>query len=171
MILSGREIKKELGKKIIIDPFNEEQLNPNSYDLRLHDELLIYDERILDLKKENKTRRLSIPPDGFILEPGKLYLGRTIEYIKTDYYIPILEGRSSIARLGIFVHISAGLGQIGSSGCWTLELTSIQPIRIYANSALCQILFETIEGDYQLYKNKYKEARDIQPSLFYKEFE
>ena len=80
MILSGKEIKNKLGKDIKIEPYNEKQLNPNSYNLRLHNELLIYDETILDMKKENKVKKIIIPEEGLVLEPGKLYLGRTLEY-------------------------------------------------------------------------------------------
>jgi len=169
VILSGNAIKEAIDKKITIEPFNEKQLNPNSYDLLLHNELLIYDEPILDIKKENKTKKIIIPPDGYVLKPNKLYLARTVEYIKTDYYVPMLEGRSSIARLGIFVHVTAGLGQIGSSGYWTLELTAVQPVRIYANIAICQIFFQTIEGTYSLYEGAYKNNVDIQPSKSYLE--
>jgi len=169
MTLSGREIEKQLGKKIIIETFNEKQLNPNSYNVKLHEDLLVYDENILDMKKQNKTKKITIPENGFVLEPNKLYLGRTVEYVKTDYYVPKLEGRSSIARLGIFVHICAGLGQIGSSGCWTLEIACVQPVRIYPNIEICQLFFQTIEGEYDLYKNKYKDDREVQASLLYKE--
>jgi len=170
MILTGNEIKKQLETKIIIDPFNERLLNPNSYNLRLHNKLLIYNEKILDMKKENKTKRVTIPEEGFILEPNRLYLARTIEYIKTDYYVPMLEGRSSIGRLGIFVHISSSLGNIGSYGYWTLEIACIQPVRIYANIPICQIFFTVIKGEPYPYKTKY-EGSDIEPSKLYTEFE
>ena len=96
MILSGKEIKRKLGKDIVIEPFNEKQLNPNSYNLRLDNELLVYDESILDMKKENKYKRLFIPEEGLVLETGKLYLGRTVEFTGTNKYVPMLEGRSSI---------------------------------------------------------------------------
>lgn len=92
MILSGKEIKNKLGKEIKIEPYNEKQLNPNSYNLRLHNELLIYDETILDMKKENKVKKIIIPEEGLVLEVGKLYLGRTLEYTETDKYVPMLEG-------------------------------------------------------------------------------
>jgi len=87
MILSGLEIKNKLGKDIIIEPFDEKLLNPNSYNLRLHNELLVYEEDVLDMKKLNKTRNIIIPEEGYILNPGKLYLGRTFEYTKTVYKI------------------------------------------------------------------------------------
>ena len=78
MILSGREIKNKIGKEIVIEPFSEKQLNPNSYNLKLHNELLVYEVDVLDMKKENKVKKIVIPEDGMVLEPGKLYLGRTV---------------------------------------------------------------------------------------------
>ena len=120
MILSGKEIRNRLGRDIVIEPFNEEQLNPNSYNLRLHNELLVYEKSLLDMKQENPTRKLVIPPEGLILESNRLYLGRTLEYTKTDRLVPMLEGRSSIGRLGLFVHVTAGFGDVGFCGYWTL---------------------------------------------------
>jgi len=153
MILSGREIKRKIDDEIIIDPFSEDQVNPNSYNLKLHNQLLVYKEEVLDLKEENSTETITIPQDGLILEPGKLYLGRTVEYTSTDKYVPMLEGRSSIGRLGLFVHITAGFGDIGFSGFWTLEIFCIQPVKIYPDIEICQIYYHTIEGDYDKYSS------------------
>lgn len=172
MILSGLEIKKHIGKEIIIDPFNEKCLNPNSYNLRLHNELLVYEEKVLDMKKPNKTRRIIIPEDGLVLEPGILYLGRTMEYTKTEGYVPMLEGRSSLGRLGLFIHVTAGFGDVGFSGYWTLEIHCVQPVRIYPEVEVCQIYYHSIEGDYEKhYGGKYQNNTDIQPSMLYKDFE
>ncbi len=172
MILSGKEIRNKLGKEIIIDPFNEHQLNPNSYNLKLHNELLVYDEEILDMKRKNKFKTLIIPEDGLILEPGKLYLGRTIEYTATDRYVPMLEGRSSIGRLGLFIHITAGFGDVGFSGYWTLEIFCVQPIKIYPAVEICQIYYHCVEGEYDKYcSGKYQNNQGVQPSLLYKDFE
>jgi len=172
MILSGLEIKKRLNKTIYIEPFNENQLNTNSYNMRLHNEILIYDEEILDMKKPNKASSRVIPPEGMVLERGKLYLGRTIEYTKTEEEVPMLEGRSSIGRLGLFVHVTAGFGDVGFAGFWTLEMFCVKPIRIYPNVEICQIFYHTIEGDYVKYQsNKYQNNRGVQPSLLYKDFE
>lgn len=172
MILSGIEIKKQIGKLIHIDPYNEKYLNPNSYNLRLHNELLIYEDDILDMKKPNKTSKIVIPEDGLILEPGKLYLGRTIEFTKTENYVPMLEGRSSIGRLGLYIHVTAGFGDVGFSGFWTLEIQCVQPIRIYAGVEICQIYYHSIEGEYEKYNSgKYQNNSGIQPSLLYKDFE
>ncbi len=172
MIISGKEIKRNLGTKLHIDPFNDRQLGPNSYNLRLHNELLIYENYILDMKRENKAYKIRIPEEGLILKPNTLYLGRTVEYTETDYYVPMLEGRSSIGRLGLFVHITAGFGDVGFKGYWTLEIFSVQPIKIYPNIEICQIFYHTIDGDYNKYtSNKYQNNRDVQPSMLYKDFE
>ena len=159
MILSGRKIKSEQGKSIIIEPFNEQQVGPNSYNLRLHSELVTYTGDTLDRKKNNPTEKRSIPPEGLLLEPGTLYLGRTLEYTKTTSFVPILEGRSSIGRLGLFIHVTAGFGDVGFAGFWTLEIFCVQPIRIYAGVEICQIYYHTIEGEYDLYKSKKYQKR------------
>ena len=172
MILSGLEIKAHLGKEIVIEPYRESQLNPNSYNLRLHNELLVYENNILDMKKENKAKSLIIPPEGLVLDTGRLYLGRTLEYTKTDRYVPMLEGRSSVGRLGLFIHVTAGFGDVGFSGYWTLEIHCIQPIRIYPGIEICQIYYHSIEGEYEQYSSgKYQNNQGIQPSFLYKDFE
>lgn len=171
MILSGKEIKNRLGGDILIDPFDEKRLNPNSYNLRLSEEMLVYNDAVLDMKKPNSTSSLIIPESGLMLQPGRLYLGRTIEYTKTDKYVPMLEGRSSIGRLGIFVHVTAGFGDVGFSGYWTLEIFCVQPVIIYAGVEICQIYYHSIEGDYDTYtKGKYQNNTGIQPSMLYKDF-
>lgn len=173
MILSGLEIKKQVeNKNIIIEPFNEECINPNSYNLRLHNELLVYEDHVLDMKLPNKTKKIIIPEEGLILAPGKLYLGRTVEYTKTDKFVPMLEGRSSIGRLGLFIHVTAGFGDIGFSGFWTLEIHCIQPVKIYPGVEICQIYYHSIEGEYEKYSSgKYQNNIGIQPSMLYKDFD
>lgn len=172
MLLSGEEIKKHLGKEIIIEPYRPSQLNPNSYNLKLADELLVYTTATLDMKKQNPVERMTIPPEGLVLEPNRLYLGRTEEYTKTDCYVPMLEGRSSIGRLGLFVHVTAGFGDVGFAGFWTLEMYCIHPIRIYPGVEICQIYYHSIEGDYVKYESgKYQNNVGVQPSLLYQDFQ
>lgn len=171
MILSGKEIKKRLNSDIKITPFNENQLNPNSYNLKLHKDLLVYDEHILDMKKPNIAHQITIPDEGLVLRPNTLYLGRTVEYTETDNLVPMLEGRSSIGRLGLFVHITAGFGDVGFKGFWTLEIFCVQPIKIYPNIEICQIFYHTIEGEFFKYvSNKYQNNSGVQPSMLYKDF-
>lgn len=172
MILSGKEILKHMGKEIIITPFDEKRINPNSYNLSLADELLVYGQDELDMKKPNPTKQIVIPEEGLLLEPNRLYLGRTNEFTKTDRYVPMLEGRSSTGRLGLFIHVTAGFGDIGFAGYWTLEIFCVQPVRIYPNVEICQIYYHDIDGEYDLYSSgKYQNNSGIQASLMYKDFE
>lgn len=172
MILSGKEIERHIGREIIIEPYDESRLNPNSYNLSLANELLVYTDDVLDMKKQPRTEHLIIPEEGIVLEPRRLYLGRTNEYTRTDKYIPMLEGRSSTGRLGLFIHVTAGFGDVGFAGYWTLEIFCVQPIRIYPNAEVCQIYYHDIDGDYEPYQSgKYQNNEGIQPSMMYKDFE
>ena len=170
MILSGKRILEELGKRIIIEPFDPQRLNPNSYNLTLHDELLTYEEVVLDMRRPNRVRRIKIGPEGLVLQPNQLYLGRTAERTETHGLVPMIEGRSSIGRLGLFVHVTAGFGDVGFCGYWTLEMFAVQPVKIYPGVPICQIFYHEIQGEYWEYNsNKYQNNQDIQPSLLYKE--
>ena len=170
MILSGDEIRARVGESIIIEPFDEKHLNPNSYNLSLHDELLIYEEVVLDMREVNRVRRLTIPESGLVLNPNQIYLGRTQERTETHDLVPMVEGRSSVGRLGLFVNVTAGFGDVGFSGYWTLEMFAVQPVRIYPGVPICQIFYHQLIGEYRTYSSdKYHNNRDIQPSLLYKE--
>ena len=82
----------------------------------------------------------------------------------------MIEGRSSVGRLGLFVHVTAGFGDVGFCGYWTLEMFAVQPVRIYAGVPICQIFYHQICGDITEYvSDKYQHNRDIQPSLLFKE--
>ncbi len=172
MILTGPEIQARLGNDIKIEPFNPGQLNPNSYNLRLHNELLVYEEIVLDMRRPNRFRRYEIPAEGFVLHPNQLYLGRTLERTETHNLVPMIEGRSSVGRLGLFVHVTAGFGDVGFCGYWTLEMFAVQPVRIYAGVEIAQIFYHTLDGDIREYSSeKYQHNRDIQPSLLFREFQ
>ena len=170
MILSGDDIQQNLGTNIIIDPFDPECVNPNSYNLTLHEDILTYEEVVLDMKKNNRVRPMKIPESGLVLEPNRLYLGRTVERTETYNLVPMIEGRSSIGRLGLFVHVTAGFGDVGFKGFWTLEMFAVQPIRIYPGIKICQIFYHQIHGKVQDYvSDKYQDNQGIQPSLLFKE--
>ncbi len=171
MILSGRQIRAELGKKITITPFDEAQLNPNSYNLRLADELMVYTDETLDMRVKPQVEHIKIPAAGLVLQPSRLYLGRTVEYTETHGLVPLLEGRSSIGRLGVAVHLTAGFGDNGFCGYWTLEIYCVQAIRIYAGTPVCQIFYHTTDPDSDQYtSSKYQNNKGIQESLLYTEF-
>ena len=169
MILSGQQIVSRLGGDIAIEPFDETRLNPNSYNLSLHNELMVYEEVVLDMAKDNRVRRIEIPEEGLVLSPNQLYLGRTVERTATHNLVPQIEGRSSVGRLGLFVHVTAGFGDVGFSGYWTLEIFAVQPVRVYPGVPICQIFDHEITGDITEYASKYQHNRDIQPSLMFEE--
>lgn len=175
MILTGKEIIKERKNgNILISPWNEANVNPNSYNLHLHNELLVYQNDLLDMKWDNPYKRIKIPEDGYILKPGQLYLTRTEEYTETKgTLVPMLEGRSSIGRLGLFVHVTAGFGDTGFRGFWTLEMHCVKPIRIYPHIGICQIYYHTTKGEVTEYSEsgKYQYSNDIQTSKLWKELE
>lgn len=171
MILTGNEIRiqQEIGT-IAIQDFDEKRIGPNSYNLRLADELVIYDEVVLDPRQENRTKRMTIPPEGFVLRPDRLYLARTMEYTRTDNFVPMLEGRSSVGRLGVQVHVTAGFGDIGFAGRWTLEITCKQPVRIYPGMEICQIYYLVPHGEIlQRYNGKYQGDAFVGPSRMWQE--
>jgi dCTP deaminase len=185
MVLTGLEIIEQvkLGS-IYIENFDSSKVNPNSYNLKLHNELLIYDSRYLDktadgecyldMKKKNATRSLIIPEDGFILRPGILYLGRTAEMTKTVGFVPQIQGRSSIGRLGIDVHKTAGWGDDGFENYWTLEIVATMSVKVYPFVDFCQIIYMKTFGDASLkYKGKYQRghAEPIDSSKIYEEFQ
>jgi len=171
MILSGHEIQKRLGGDILIEPLETSRLNPNSYNLALHGELMVYEEVVLDMAKANRVRRMHIPAEGMVLSPNQLYLGRTVEQTVTHNLVPQIEGRSSVGRLGLFVHVTAGFGDVGFSGYWTLEMFAVQPVRIYPNIPICQIFYHEVTGQLSEYSSKYQHNHDIQPSLLFEELD
>jgi dCTP deaminase len=169
MILSGQAIRERLGRDIIIEPFDDARLNPNSYNLTLHSELMVYEELMLDMAKANRVRRIEIPNEGLVLSPNQLYLARTVERTVTHNLVPQIEGRSSVGRLGLFVHVTAGFGDVGFSGYWTLEMFAVHQVRIYPGIPICQIFYHEIYGPIEEYASKYQHNRDIQPSLMFEE--
>ena len=145
MILTDHTITSEINNgNIVVEPFIPENLGTNSIDLTLHKTLILYTERVLDVRKKNPSAPIIIPEEGLILQPGILYLASTIEYTQTLRHVPILMGKSSLGRLGLFVHVTAGFGDVGFAGHWTLELVCVQPVRIYAGMKIAQIVYNEI---------------------------
>lgn len=185
-MLTGPEIERQVAAgRIVIDPFDPKRVNPNSVNLRLSSHLLVYDidrcpertERyyrdyvgVLDMALENPVVEIEIPPSGYVLKPGELYLGATMERTDSPYHVPNVEGRSSVGRLGLFVHVTAGFGDVGFNGTWTLELMTIHPIRVYAGVEICQISFTEPVGELRPYAGKYVGQGKPRPSGLWKEF-
>lgn len=171
MILTGEEIKKQvLLKRIHISPFNVGQLNPNSYNFLLGNKLKIFDEEVIDPKLDNKFKEIIIPKEGYVLQPNKLYLGHTIEEMGSDYYVPTMQARSSVGRLGLFIYLNSGLGDIGFKRQWTLELQAIQPLRVYPEMKVGQMLFWKPKGNIKLYEGKYKDSKGPEESQIWRDF-
>lgn len=172
MILTGEEIKKQVALgRIHISPFLESNLNPNSYNYRLGPELLEIVDEVIDPKSEQQSRLIRLTEDGIVLQPGRLYLGNTVEEIGSDYYVTSLIGRSSVGRLGIFLQITADLGHLGAKHRWTLELKVVQPVICYPLMKIGQVSFWTVDGHVnRLYDGKYAKYSSAHQSEIYREF-
>lgn len=164
MILTDFAILQHLhNKTIVIEPFNRECLGSNSYDVHLSEHIAVYQYQkgvmVLDAKKENPISRYTIPEEGLILYPGELYLGSTVEYTETHKHVPILEGKSSTGRLGIDIHATAGFGDIGFCGHWTLEISVKVAVRVYAGMPIGQLAYHLATGQVIRPYNKKKDAK------------
>ncbi len=167
MILSDKQILEEINNKnIVIEPFSRENLGSNSYDVHLGKWLAVYNSDILDAKLHNKISRFEIPEQGFLLLPSKLYLGVTEEYTETYNYVPFVEGKSSVGRLGIDIHSTAGKGDAGFCNTWTLEISVKQPVRIYAGMPVGQIIYFQMKGEVEIPYNKKKNAKYTERTEF-----
>jgi dCTP deaminase len=160
MILTDRQILAEIkGGSIVIKPFQRKFLGSNSYDVHLGNWLAMYREEILDAKRHNHVHHFRIPAEGLTLVPSKLYLGVTKEYTETHRHVPFLEGKSSIGRLGIDIHATAGKGDIGFCNTWTLEISVRQPVRIYAGMPIGQLIYFEVSGVVDVPYNKKRSAK------------
>lgn len=196
MILSDSAIRaaRERGE-IVIEPWDPRDLSGNSYDVHLSRYYATYSasgraaailggasavqpeyyytargrEQVLDVRYEHLVDHRDIGDDGLLLEPGELYLMSTAEYTETHRHVPYLDGRSSVGRLGVSVHVTAGRGDVGFRGHWTLEVTTVKPARVFAGMRLGQITFHEVAGEVeQPYGSKarrsYPQDRDPRPA-------
>lgn len=160
MILTDKEILDRIANgKIVIEPFDRSCLGTNSYDVHLGKTLATYTDRIIDAKKPNGIEYIEIPEEGFVLQPGTLYLGVTEEYTETHDTVPFLEGKSSIGRLGIDIHATAGKGDVGFCNTWTLEISCVQPVRVYAGMPVGQLIYFMVQGEIENYYNSKSNAK------------
>ncbi|MBF4625455.1 dCTP deaminase [Clavibacter sp. VKM Ac-2872] len=159
MILTGEEIRRQRRSgRIEMNPFNPQQLNPNSYDLTMGTTVGRYKEAILDASVENAMAFHEMGPGGEVIEPGKIVLGHTVEVFGSDHFVPIVRAKSSVARLGLFIHVTADLVDIGWHGQLTLQLHAVQPLRVYPGMLVAQITFWVPKGEIGLYDGKYQHS-------------
>lgn len=162
MILSDKKILSEIEKgNILIDPFDVSKLGTNSYDVHLGKYLGIYKDRVLDARKHNEIEVFEMVEEGFVLHPGTLYLGVTEEYTETHAHVPFLEGKSSVGRLGIDIHATAGKGDVGFCNTWTLEISCTQSVRIYPGMPIGQLIYFEVSGEIENLYNKKQSAKYI----------
>lgn len=160
MILSDTRILEEIEKETIkIVPYDRACLGSNSYDVHLGNTLATYDAAELDAKKHNTITSFEIPEDGFLLLPTVFYLGVTQEYTETHAHVPFLEGKSSTGRLGIDIHATAGKGDVGFCGNWTLEISVKMPVRIYKGMPIGQLIYFPVDGEILVKYNEKKNAK------------
>lgn len=160
MILTDAEILKNIEKGLIaLKPFRRECLGSNSYDVHLGKTLALYKNEILDAKVHNQIESFEIPDDGYVLMPDQFYLGVTEEYTETLAHVPFLEGKSSVGRLGIDIHATAGKGDVGFCNYWTLEISVKKPVRVYAGMPIGQVIYFAVEGEVLTPYNKKNNAK------------
>ncbi len=160
MIFSDQRILECIAAgSIVIEPYDRACLGTNSYDVHLSANLATYDAAVLDARQHNTITHFQIPPEGFVLQPNTLYLGATEEYTETHSSVPFLEGKSSVGRLGIDIHATAGKGDVGFCNHWTLEISCTQPVRVYAGMPIGQLIYFAVEGDIENFYHKKQNAK------------
>lgn len=172
MILTREEILKNVSNgNICISPFDEDLLNPNSCDYRLDNELLELEDVPVDPKKQTSYHRINFTDEGYVLSPHKTYLANTYEEIGSSEFVPLLIGKTELGKLGLFLQITADLGNLGAKHKWTLELKAVQPVKIYPMMRIGQVSFWTTAGEKDMfYAGKYDKFSVAKSSEIYKEF-
>lgn len=166
MILGSDAIQERLANgDITIDPFTPENLNPNSYNYHLGPKLLTPAKGEYVVGSGTRWLTLDLASAGEVLRPGTLYLGSTVETIGSERGVTLLIGRSSVGRLGVYVQIDADLGHQGAVHKWTLEITVVQPIRVYPNMLIGQVSFWESTGEESPYRGSYASHDAPTPSI------
>jgi dCTP deaminase len=170
MILSGKAIHAAIEKgDIVVDPYVVERINPNSIDVTLGSNILIYSDEIIDQAIPSNTVEKNINVGGYTLNSGEFALGATCERVGSNKYVPILHGKSGLARAGLFVHVTADLIDIGSIGNITLQLLASVGVKLYAGMPIGQVSFWVPHGSVSLYDGKYQGSVGPQPSKLYRD--
>ena len=172
MILTGEKIKEEVEKsRICISPFDDTCLEPNSYGFKLSHEFITYEKnQILDPKIDPIIYKFGIPEQGYVLQPNKIYLGRTLETMGSNYYAKTLHARFSVSSMGMWIQFSAPLGHTGAIIPWTLEIMVAHPIRVYPKMLIGKIAFWLNEGEEYLYNGKYRGSETVIASKSYLDY-
>jgi len=185
VVLSDRTIERLIDEgRIGIDPYDPELLQPSSVDVRVDRFFRVFHNArypFIDVREEmpDLTELVEVKPDEpFILHPGEFVLGSTLERVAIpDDLVARLEGKSSLGRLGLLIHSTAGYVDPGWDGYLTLELSNVAnlPITIYPSMKIGQISFFRLtspaDAPYGSAGNKYQGQRGPTPSRFFRDFE
>lgn len=160
--LGSFEIEKMISSGYIIGG-NSDLISPASIDFRLSKHLLCLPQKVvIDAKDISNLPwdEIEIPEDGFIMNPGSLYLGSTVErLVLPSDIVATAEGKSTVGRLGLTVHVTAGWIDPGFDGTVTLEMVSTNPIRIYENMRIGQFTFLSVTGNARVYEGRYQKRQ------------
>ncbi|MGI8871144.1 MAG: dCTP deaminase [Candidatus Limnocylindria bacterium] len=186
MILSDRDIRAEIAAgRIVIDPYTPEAVQPSSVDLHIDRRFRVFRNTrypYIDVRIEQPdlTELVEIGEEPFILHPGEFVLGSTLERVSLpNDLVARLEGKSSLGRLGLLIHSTAGYVDPGWDGNLTLELSNVAnlPITLYHGMKIGQISFQRMSspveigyGDERI-GSKYRGQRDPTASLYHRDFE
>lgn len=172
MILTGMEIARQVAaERITISPFDSCRCTTNSYDLELGRRILRYTDAVLDPRCRPGHQIAEMTDEGLILAKGDFVLGETVEWVGSDHFVPLVHGRSGTARMGLFVHVTADLVDIGFVGNLTLQLYATLPLRIWPGMRIAQVTFWVPAGEIRLYRGKYQSADGPQASRTYLDYE
>jgi dCTP deaminase len=187
VILSDRDLRTELAAgRIIIEPFDEACVQPSSIDIKVHNLFRVFRNHtagIIDVKKDmtDLTELVDIPFDGvFILHPGEFVLGSTLERVAVpNDLVARVEGKSSLGRLGLLIHSTAGFIDAGFDGHVTLELANVAnlPITLYPGMKIGQISFMKMTSPAEkpygsgAKGSKYQGQRGPTPSRYFENFQ
>ncbi|APU21281.1 dCTP deaminase [Actinoalloteichus sp. GBA129-24] len=170
MILTGQEIANQVDQnRITISPYARSRCTTNSYDLALGRRLVYYTEEVLDPRREPGYEVREIPDEGYVLDQGEFVLAETVERFGSDHYVPEIHAKSGTARLGLFVHVTADLIDLGFVGQSTLQLYATLPVRIWPGMLIAQVTFWVPKGRIRLYGGKYQHADGPQISRSYED--
>ena len=190
-ILTGPEIVRQMGKgNIVVEPFDPKFINPNSIDLHLGERMVSYAAQgrkptrsgpvvlysAIDSRNPPAVVDVPLNKDGaWLLLPGRLYLASTAEHTETRGFVPYVDGRSSMGRVGLFCHVTAGRGDNGFRGRWTLELVVVEALLIYPGQRIAQLTYHTIRGREVMYgetdnsSGRYQDHEGASPIVLDKE--
>lgn len=171
-MLNKDSLTKEISQKSIYVENSGENIQTDYIEVTLGDTIKVYDAPFLNTKSPTKTKTIKIPEEGLILKPNELYIGRTNEYTKTYGFVPLLASPEELDAIGMKIHVTAGFGDNGFEGTWTLEIVCANPTIVYPNMVIGRIYYYPLIGGASMeYRGKYFKQVEATASRLYKEYD